>query len=426
MTKTNPALIYNLFPLLAGSFSQWKSHIDRAAKMRFTHLYVNPVVYPGFSGSLYSIKDNDRINPLFLDNKPNETEWQQFKNIVVYTHERGLKFIFDLVLNHTAIDSPWTEKYPGWYYKDDSGNIRKPFCIDNGQKIVWGDLAELDFENLIEHPKLKKYWTDYVLKIIGFGVDGFRCDAAYQVPADFWTYLIKAARKENPEIEFFAETLGCNYDDVLELGKAGFDYSFNSSKYWDFMENWALDQNSQNVGVIRSISFAESHDTNRLAADFNNLTAGIKLKYLFSAIFSSGVMMPIGLEFGFNKKLDVVKTRPEMWEKTEIDLLDFITRANELKHTYPVFSQDSIIKSVESGEGITALLKTTVNSEQKVLIIINHDPNHHHEFYHPDLYSLFSSENQLTEVSLDFAQDSVPNQYHYNLRPYQIILLLQV
>ena len=108
MIKTNPTLLYNLFPLLSGSFSQWKPHIDRAAKMRFTHLYVNPVVYPGFSGSLYSIKDNDRINPLFLDNKPNETEWQQFKNIVDYTHERGLKLIFDLVLNHTAIDSPWT------------------------------------------------------------------------------------------------------------------------------------------------------------------------------------------------------------------------------------------------------------------------------------------------------------------------------
>src|SRR5215213_361683 len=44
----------------------WAEHAARAREMGFDWLYVNPWQYPGFSGSLYAIKDFRRINPLFL------------------------------------------------------------------------------------------------------------------------------------------------------------------------------------------------------------------------------------------------------------------------------------------------------------------------------------------------------------------------
>ena len=59
--------IYNLFPLLAGPVPAWKGHLDRVAAMGFDWLYVNPFHYPGFSGSLYAVKDFYRLHPLLAD-----------------------------------------------------------------------------------------------------------------------------------------------------------------------------------------------------------------------------------------------------------------------------------------------------------------------------------------------------------------------
>ena len=42
---------------------------------------------------------------------------------------------------------------------------------------------------------------------VGFG--GFRCDAAYKVPAALWARLIARARAARPGVLFVAETLGC-------------------------------------------------------------------------------------------------------------------------------------------------------------------------------------------------------------------------
>lgn len=423
--KNTPVLIYNLFPRLAGRFDQWKKHIDRAVQLKFNYLYVNPFLYSGFSGSLYSIKDYNRINPVFLNMNSKKEEWEQVKDIIGYSQRKGMKFIFDLVINHTAIDSPWVKDHPEWYKKDAEDHILKPFCLDNGKKIVWGDLAELDLEKKDENRKLWEYWQDYVLKLIDLGVDGFRCDAAYQVPEEFWKILIAAAKMHNSDVEFFAETLGCDYKDVIKLSKAGFDFSFNSSKYWDFEAPWAIKQNALNIGITKSVSFAESHDTIRLAHEYNNNLNAIKLRYLFSVIFSTGVMMPIGLEFAFNKKVDVVKTSPTDWEDTGIDLSDFIIKANRLKYTYPVFADDSPIDIINGTGNILALVKTTNEGNQKALILLNKDLNNHQEFSHQDLHQLFGNSSPINDVSIEYQLAEIPSEFQYYLRPGQIIILVQ-
>jgi starch synthase (maltosyl-transferring) len=52
MRPPEKMIIYNLFPLLAGKFTQWAPHIKRAADMGFNWLFVNPIQKPGSSGSL--------------------------------------------------------------------------------------------------------------------------------------------------------------------------------------------------------------------------------------------------------------------------------------------------------------------------------------------------------------------------------------
>ena len=56
-------MIYNLFPTLVGPVDGWITHAERARAMGFNWVYVNPFCYPGFSGSLYAIKEHDRLHP---------------------------------------------------------------------------------------------------------------------------------------------------------------------------------------------------------------------------------------------------------------------------------------------------------------------------------------------------------------------------
>jgi hypothetical protein len=140
-----------------------------------------------------------------------------------------------------------------------------------------------------------------------FGVDGFRCDAAYKVPGELWRTLIGTVKHHRPGVTFFAESLGCPIEDTVRLAQSGFDFIFNSSKWWDFTAPWCLEQYRQTAPLVPSVSFPESHDTGRLAVELNGDQAAVKMRYAFSALFSAGVMMPIGFEYGF-RRLWLLKT----------------------------------------------------------------------------------------------------------------------
>ncbi len=167
-------------------------------------------------------------------------------------HKIGLRVMIDLVINHTAIDSPLTSEHPAWYKRDRKGRIKNPGAWEGDKLItVWGDLAEIDNENSTERDKLWNYWLKLIHYYLDLGFDGFRCDAAYKIPGELWNLLISKARERSPQTAFFAESLGCTIKEVVELAEAGFDYVFNSSKYWDFAEPCAdATSGAPNVGSM--------------------------------------------------------------------------------------------------------------------------------------------------------------------------------
>ncbi len=423
MSRKPSVLIFNLFPRLIGPMSDWQDHFKRAKKMGFNWVYINPIQYPGFSGSLYSIKDYYRINPLFLKGRMSEDN--QVRNMIHRAHLEGVKVIFDLVINHTAIDSVLVEKHPDWYQRKPDGKIKNP-QVWEGDKLVctWGDLAEIDNEFSSDRENLWKYWLELVRYFIKLGVDGFRCDAAYQVPVSLWEYLIGTIHEENKKVVFFAETLGCEIEDVIALAKAGFDYNFNSSKWWDFKEEWCLKQYRENAPVSPSISFAESHDTPRLADELNGNEAAIKMKYLFSAIFSTGVMMPLGLEYGFKESVNVVKTLPENWEPVQLDLVEYITAVNSLKKKYKVFKEDNQYQVIwNDNEKVFSILKTSNDGTEKVLIIINKDTTKTQHVRLNIAEIMGVPVKNIVDVSLEKQIKRVPVNLEQSLAPAQVCLL---
>jgi starch synthase (maltosyl-transferring) len=369
-------LIYNLFPRLVGAADRWPEHAARAAAMGFNWLYLNPWHYPGFSGSLYAPKEFRRLNPLFVPAGQDSYDLDVLRRSLQGISAAGLRPMMDLVINHTGKDSVLVDEHPDWYCRDEKGKLVSPSVADpdDPEKItVWGDLAEIDNEGSPDREALWEYWAELVRDSLALGFRGFRCDAAYKVPAELWRFLIGEARRVDPEVEFFAETLGGPVEAIHELREAGFDYIFNSSKWWDFHAPWALEQNEK-FHDVPSIAFPESHDTPRLAAETGGHEGVQRQRYAFSAAFSAGVMMPAGYEFGFRTQVNVVHTMPSDWEQPSFDLVPFVTRVNRLKLAQPKLQGEALLHTPWGLFGDVLLLERET-PEGRAWILINKNPD---------------------------------------------------
>lgn len=376
--------LYNFFPPLVGPVDAWEEHLDRIAAMGFNWIFLNPIHYPGFSGSLYAVKDYYKLNPLF-QGKSKKSADKLIGGFVQAAEKRGLGVMMDLVINHTGKDSVLAEEHPEWFVREPDGSLASPFALDpggSGEKTVWADLAEIDYAERPERQQIVDYFAGVVRHYMGLGVRGFRCDAAYKVPNAVWRALIDGGRKINEDAVFASENLGSMLEQVLELRGAGFDYLFNSSKWWDYREAWLLEQYDKFRTIAPSIGFPETHDTERLVAelraegvtDAKALEWRSRQAYLFAAIFSAGVMIPIGYEYGFAKKLHVVETRPDAWEKPIFDLSDFIGEVNRMKAATPVLNEEGPQKRIfMSDDRVVCLLRRAMRGKAWCVSFLNSD-----------------------------------------------------
>ena len=418
-------ILYNLFPLLAGSFPQWGRHFKRAADMGFDWVFINPIQRPGASGSLYSVADYFSFNPFLRDPASAAPLEEQVRQMIQQAHDAGLKIMVDLVINHCAVDSPLTREHPDWFVHEPDGRIANASCQRGAETVVWKDLARFDHRHTRDPEGLYHYCRRVVEYLLSLGFDGFRCDAAYQIPRQFWHRLIRESKSKQHGVCFVAETLGCTADQTKETAAAGFDYVFNSSKWWDLSDWWLIEQYNLIRETTLSISFPESHDTARLCAELDGNVNGLKQRYLFSALFSAGVMMPIGFEYGFRKPLHVVDTTPGDWEETLFDLSPYITKVNAIQKRHAVFQEESPTNILPChNPNILLMWKASAKHKDEALLILNKDTRHHQEFYTDHFRRFVQAGAPLRDVSPEFPLDYIHEPFHYALRPGQGIVLV--
>jgi starch synthase (maltosyl-transferring) len=372
--------IYNLFPTLAGSIADWTAQLPRIAAMAFNAVYLNPFHYPGFSGSLYAVKDYYRLNPRFRGNAAADDD-ALLRGFTEAASGYGLRVIMDLVVNHTARDSELAACRPEWFARDDDGELLSPYAVDPDnpeRRTVWGDLAELDYRPP-QGEDIAGYFAALVRHYVGLGFGGFRCDAAYKVPASVWRQLIGAAKSCGSDVLFCAENLGAREEEVLALADAGFDYLFNSVKWWDFESPWLLDQYERYRHIAPSIGFPESHDTERLvtellAAGFpdDQIEARYRQSYAFAAAFSTGVMMPMGFEYGWSRRLRVVAGEDDPPEPPRFDLSEFIAGVNRMRAAVPALNEEGPQRRLSrSDDALVLLFRQSGQGPERAFTLVN-------------------------------------------------------
>jgi starch synthase (maltosyl-transferring) len=376
--------IYNLFPTLVGSIDAWQVELPRIAAMAFNAVYVNPFHAPGFSGSLYAVKHYDRLNPLFRGGA-SEPDDALLAGFTAACQKHGLLAMMDLVVNHTAKDSELAARHPRWFAREPGGGLRSPSAIDpaDATKVtVWGDLAELEYRGDEAEAEIVGYFVELICHHVRLGFRGFRCDAAYKVPTRVWRALIAAGRAAAPDVVFCAENLGARLEQVMALADAGFDYLFNSSKWWDFKSPWLLEQYERFRAIAPSIAFPESHDTERFVAELERrgisdpalVERHYQFAYAFAAVFSAGVMMPMGYEFGWARRLDVVETRPHPAEAKRFDLSAAIGAINAMKREMPALNEEGPQGRLTSSEDpLVVLARRGIIADESAFVLLNSD-----------------------------------------------------
>ena len=283
----------------------------------------HPAVVKGKAGSPYAIADYYDIDPdLAVDVK---LRMQEFEQLVQRTHDAGLKVIIDFVPNHVARQYKSVCKPRGVKDLGETDNAMMGFDPQNnfyycpGQRFMpyfdlyggepepyleepakatgndhfdnapgqndWYETVKLNYgvdyyAGRVGHfdpmPDTWKKMTDILLFWAKKGVDGFRCDMAEMVPAEFWAYATKVVKSKYKQLVFIGEVY--NPGEYRHYLASGFDWLYDKVGMYDTMRAVichhapasAISHAWQATGDIRDhmLYFLENHDEQRVASDF--------------------------------------------------------------------------------------------------------------------------------------------------------------
>ena len=266
--------------------------LDYLADLGVNAIWLTPIFDGNYNG--YAVKNYYKVNPKL------GTE-DDLRMIVQKAHQKGIKVLLDLVINHTWIEHPFFQNvlalkdsspFADYYlWKGTPGSSNFSYYYD------WSGLPNLNVNN----PELEDYLynvAEYWVR--EFDIDGYRCDAAWGIEErnkNFWQEMRRRLKNLKPEIFLLAESPADNSfeGNSLDIFNSKFDAAYD----WELrgFGTGALNSilsgtsNSSNLNSVITKSyplnsyplrFIENHDFLRATEEF-----GIKQsKLAYTVIFT--------------------------------------------------------------------------------------------------------------------------------------------
>jgi cyclomaltodextrinase / maltogenic alpha-amylase / neopullulanase len=174
----------------SGTLREFSEHLPQLRSLGVGIIWLMPIFPRGqerADGSPYAVRHHLAVDPAL-------GSIQDFDDMVGKAHSLGMHVILDFVANHTSWDHPWIKAHPDWYQRNAAGEIRSPTAD-------WTDVAQLDYTNRAlrsEMIRALRWWVEQAK------VDGFRFDAAWNVPPDFFAQARMELERTKP-VFFLAE-----------------------------------------------------------------------------------------------------------------------------------------------------------------------------------------------------------------------------
>ena len=338
----------------------------------------------GLLGSPYASLDFYSVDPALAEFDKETTPLHQFAELIDAVHAKNAKIFIDIPINHTGWASQLQVHHPEYFVKDMEGKFISP----GAWGVTWSDLSELDYSNI----GLWEYMADVFLFWCKKGIDGFRCDAGYMVPADAWKYITAKVRKEYPDTIFLLEGLGGKIkttEKLLTDSNLNWAYSEMFQNYNQGEMDWYLEQfsaTSFNKGPL--INFSETHDNNRLASvskEFSHLRNGLTALLSDTGTFA----LTSGVEWFADEKIDVHKLTSLRWGNTD-NQTQFIKRLNNLLKLHPGFKPGARLRKMHTSScNSIAYLREPETGNDKLAVIANLSEQNNNVYVNKEFANVF-------------------------------------
>lgn len=349
-----------------GTFKAFEKYLGRLKEMGVQTLWfmpINPISKidrKGLLGSYYAVADYTQINPEY----GNLEDW---KELVTKAHNMGFKVIIDWVPNHTGADNRWLHEHPDFFVKDSTGKAAVPFD--------WTDTRQLDYKNNEMQDSMiasMKYW------LTESGIDGFRCDVAWNVPGSFWTKCIGELKKTKNDLFMLAE------GDKPYLHPSGFDATYP----WDMFHKmvqvakgerpaFALDSVKNYYDTLYpknalELYFTSNHDENSWnKADYATMPGRVHAPF---AVFTQTMYHSIPLIYSGQEEpvLDSIS----FFYKDPIHFKNygrskFYETLLELRKNNPALAANASFKKINVGDEKDLYAYVREAEGKKILVILN-------------------------------------------------------
>ncbi len=328
----------------------------------------------GRFGSPFAGTDFLAVNPALAEFDPAATPLDQFRELVDAVHVRGARLFIDLPANHTGWASTLQAHHPEWFRREPDGRFHSP----GAWGVTWEDLVELDYAK----PGLREFMAGVFEYWCEQGVDGFRCDAGYMVPADTWRYIVARVREQFPDTVFLLEGLGGKISVTRDLiSEQGLDWAYSELFQTDdrsAFERYLPGAIAMGEETGPLAHYAETHDNNRLAARSH---AWARMRTALAALASQQGCFGItnGVEWFADEKVDVHGASALRWGAPD-NQVAALRRLNALLATHPAFGAGAHVEMVQHGDGNSlALLRSARGVEAvervELLVLANLDPD---------------------------------------------------
>ena len=320
-----------------GTFRAFEQHLPRLRRMGVDILWLMPInpiskkLRKGSLGSYYAISDYKAINPEYGD-------LAGFQHLVKAAHAQGFKVIVDWVANHTGWDNVWVDQHPDWYKRNAKGELEGYHYTDpsDHHEEVWADVIGLDYSRPAVRQGMidaMRYWVQTA------DIDGFRCDAAWAVPTDFWDEARARLDKVKP-VFMLAEA------DTQDLQAHAFDMTYDWALYHtlvkvaqghgdarDLARLYTDPARRYPAGAYR-MTFTNDHDENSWNGTDRELYGdGAAAMAVLAATLPGMPLIYSGQEAGLNKRLAFFDKDSIPWKKD--DRAQLYATLLRLKHQHP-------------------------------------------------------------------------------------------
>ena len=355
-----------------GTFAGVEAQLPRLKDLGVDILWLMPMYEIGTEGrkgtlgSYYAISDYKKVNPEF-------GTMEDFEHLLAAAHKLGFKVILDWVANQTAPDNVWmTEKPADFYERDADGNAIWEYD--------WTDTRSLNYDNedvWWAQDDAMRFWLEK-------GVDGFRCDAAGEVPAAFWKGILPKMNKDYPDIYLLAEAERDNLADATETFDANYAWELHhllnslaqGRKTVDDLKEYVTRDAARFPKEAFRLTFTSNHDENSWSGtEFEREGAAANAcAVLCFTLPGSQPLIYTGQEIGLSRRLEFFEKDPITdWSANEYTT--FWKKLVDLKHGNPALAAgekggDIVWWEIPEGlDGIVAFHREVKGN--KVIVLAN-------------------------------------------------------